>query len=79
MSCSPPMSSVAKAIPTLHFDFEDQMRRTYELEDIILHVLPAMGMEKCDFEKYMGYARVKYLPMRFDIAVRWAIRTSRAT
>lgn len=53
-----------------YISLEDQMRRTYELEDIILHVLPAMGMEKCDFEKYMGYARVKYLPMRFDIAVK---------
>ena len=53
-----------------YISLEDQMRRTYELEDIILQVLPAMGMEKCDFEKYMGYARVKYLPTRFDIAVK---------
>lgn len=48
----------------------DQLKRTYELEDIILNVLPSMGMSDADLFKYMEYARNKYLPLRFKIAVR---------
>lgn len=47
---------------------EKQMQRTFELEDIIRHVLPAVGMGKADLELYQGYTDVKYLPSRFVIA-----------
>ena len=49
---------------------DEQMRRTYELEDIIRHVLPIVGMSEADRELYRGYMDVKYLPSRFVIAVR---------
>lgn len=51
-----------------YVSLRDQLRRTYELEDIIEHVLPAMGMSSEDLETYMRFAREKYLPQRFRIA-----------
>lgn len=53
---------------------DDQMRRTYELEDIIGHVLPTMGMDAADLERYMRFARAKYLPRRFEIAFKMGDR-----
>lgn len=50
--------------------FEDQMRRTYELQDIIDHVLPTMGMSDEDYRLYSDYARLKFLPPRFALAVK---------
>ena len=47
-----------------------QMQRTYELEDIIRHVLPVVGMGKADLELYQDYTDVKYLSSRFVIAVK---------
>ena len=47
---------------------EERMRRTYELEDIIEHVLPTMGMSSEDLEAYMRFAKEKYLPQRFKLA-----------
>ena len=47
---------------------EKRMLRTYELEDIIEHVLSDMGMSDEDFETYMCFAKEKYLPQRFKIA-----------
>ena len=49
---------------------EKQMQRTYELEDIIRHVLPVVGMGKADLELYQDYTDVKYLSSRFVIAVK---------
>ncbi len=59
-------SSHSRSYTTL----EKQMRRTYELQDIIDHVLPAMGMSDEDYRVYSEYARLKYLPLRFNLAVR---------
>lgn len=47
----------------------ERMRRTYELEDIILHVLPGIPMSEADREVYEHYARTKYLEQRFSIAL----------
>lgn len=52
-----------------YVSLSDQVRRTYELEDIIAHVLPTMGMCEADLGEYMRYAREKYLPRRFRLAV----------
>ena len=49
---------------------EDRMRRTYELQDIIDHVLPTVGMSDEDYRVYSEYARLKYLPTRFTLAVK---------
>ncbi len=46
------------------------MRRTYELQDIIDHVLPMVGMSDEDSRVYSEYARAKYLPLRFSLAAR---------
>lgn len=57
-----------------YVSLEDQMRRTHELEDIIVHVLPSMGMSDIDLSDYMGYAKRKYLPQRFEVAVKMGNR-----
>lgn len=53
-----------------YLTLEDQMRRTFELQDIIDHVLPTVGMSDEDFRVYSEYTRLKYLPTRFMLAVR---------
>ena len=49
---------------------EAQLTRTYELQDIIDHVLPVMGMSEDDYARYAEYVSMKYLPRRFVLAVR---------
>ncbi len=49
---------------------EAQLTRTYELQDIIDHVLPAMGMSEDDYARYAEYVSMKFLPRRFVLAVR---------
>lgn len=51
-----------------YITLNERMRRTYELEDIIRHVLPTVGMSDSDFRVYQQYVNVKYLPLRFSIA-----------
>lgn len=55
---------------------EGQMRWSYGLEDIIGHVLPIMGMTDNDFQVYSEFARVKYLPIRFTLAVKMGDKES---
>lgn len=57
-----------------YVSLNDQLQRTYELEDIIEHVLPTMGMNGKDFEHYMRFAKVKYLHQRFNIAIKMGDR-----
>jgi glycosyltransferase involved in cell wall biosynthesis len=47
----------------------EQLRRTYELQDIIDHVLPTMNMDTKDLKASLHYASVKYLRKRFRLAV----------
>lgn len=49
---------------------EDQLQRTYDLEDVIQHVLPVMNMTDEDQVTYEHYVGVKYLKRRFILAIR---------
>lgn len=53
---------------------EDKIRRTFELEDILVHVLSTMEINPNDYEKYMQYVRGKYLPDRFSLQVKMGNR-----
>lgn len=48
---------------------EEQLERTFELQDLLAHVLPNIGMTDEDFKKYLRYVSVKYLDKRFKIYV----------
>lgn len=52
-----------------YISLEEQLNRTYELQDIIDHVLPTMSMDERDLKASLHYASVKYLSKRFRFAV----------
>lgn len=52
-----------------YISLEQQLRRTYELQDIIDHVLPGMHMSKDDHAVYTHSVSIKYLSQRFKLAI----------